>query len=69
MSGPRIALIHATPVAIEPIVSAFRRLWQEARAILLVTAADAVAVMDSYAVVKTMHTRKVLRQAPALAKS
>jgi Asp/Glu/hydantoin racemase len=31
MSSPRIALIHATPVAIEPIVSAFRRLWPEAR--------------------------------------
>jgi Asp/Glu/hydantoin racemase len=31
MSAPRIALIHATPVAIEPIVSAFRRLWPQAR--------------------------------------
>ena len=31
MTGPRIALIHATPVAIEPIVNAFRRLWPEAR--------------------------------------
>lgn len=31
MSAPRIALIHATPVAIEPIVSAFTRLWPEAR--------------------------------------
>jgi Asp/Glu/hydantoin racemase len=31
MASPRIALIHATPVAIEPIVSAFRRLWPEAR--------------------------------------
>lgn len=31
MSSPRIALIHATPVAIEPIVNAFRRLWPEAR--------------------------------------
>lgn len=31
MSGPRIALIHATPVAIEPIANAFRRLWPEAR--------------------------------------
>jgi Asp/Glu/hydantoin racemase len=31
MGPPRIALIHATPVAIEPIVSAFRRLWPEAR--------------------------------------
>jgi Asp/Glu/hydantoin racemase len=31
MTGPRIALIHATPVAIEPIVSTFKRLWPEAR--------------------------------------
>jgi len=31
MSSPRIALIHATPVAIEPIVSAFKRLWPEAQ--------------------------------------
>ncbi len=31
MSTPRIALIHATPLAIDPIVSAFRRLWPEAR--------------------------------------
>jgi Asp/Glu/hydantoin racemase len=31
MSSPRIALIHATPVAIEPIVSAFKRLWPAAR--------------------------------------
>jgi Asp/Glu/hydantoin racemase len=30
MSAPRIALIHATPVAIEPIVSAFKRLWPQA---------------------------------------
>lgn len=31
MQSPRIALIHATPVAIEPIVDAFRQLWPEAR--------------------------------------
>jgi Asp/Glu/hydantoin racemase len=31
MSSPRIALIHATPVAIDPIVKAFRQLWPEAR--------------------------------------
>jgi Asp/Glu/hydantoin racemase len=31
MTGPRIALVHATHVAIEPIVSAFKRLWPEAR--------------------------------------
>ena len=30
MNSPRIALIHATPVAIEPIVSAFKRLWPAA---------------------------------------
>lgn len=31
MTSPRITLIHATPVAIEPIVKAFRQLWPEAR--------------------------------------
>lgn len=31
MPAHRIALIHATPVAIEPIVDAFKRLWPEAR--------------------------------------
>lgn len=31
MSAPRIALVHATPVAIDPIVAAFRGLWPEAR--------------------------------------
>src|SRR5688572_27762262 len=31
MTSPRIALIHATPVAIEPIVSAFKQLWPDAR--------------------------------------
>jgi Asp/Glu/hydantoin racemase len=31
MQSPRIALIHATPVAIDPIVSAFKRLWPAAR--------------------------------------
>jgi hypothetical protein len=28
---PRIALIHATPVAVEPINAAFKRLWPEAQ--------------------------------------
>src|SRR3954468_15479308 len=31
MPSPRIALIHATPVAIEPIVAAFKRVWPAAR--------------------------------------
>ena len=31
MPGPRIALIHATPLAMEPIQSAFQRLWPQAR--------------------------------------
>ena len=31
MPNPRKALIHATPVAIDPIVAAFKRLWPEAR--------------------------------------
>jgi Asp/Glu/hydantoin racemase len=31
MQSPRIALIHATPVAIDPIVAAFKQLWPAAR--------------------------------------
>lgn len=31
MSAPRIALIHATPLAMEPINDAFGRLWPQAR--------------------------------------
>ena len=31
MKNPRIAFIHATPVAIEPICASFRRLWPQAR--------------------------------------
>lgn len=31
MNAPRIALIHATPLAIEPIGNAFQRLWPQAR--------------------------------------
>lgn len=35
MSAPRIFLIHATPVAIEPINEAFGRLWPEAQLVNL----------------------------------
>ena len=31
MTTPRIALIHATPIVIEPVASAFRELWPQAR--------------------------------------
>jgi Asp/Glu/hydantoin racemase len=31
MPGPRIALIHAMQVAIDPVVDAFRQLWPQAR--------------------------------------
>lgn len=31
MTHPRIALIHATPVAIDPICATFKRLWPQAR--------------------------------------
>jgi len=30
MSAPRIALIHAMPVAIEPVAHVFRELWPQA---------------------------------------
>lgn len=32
MNTPRIALVHATPLAVEPINAAFRQLWPEALA-------------------------------------
>jgi Asp/Glu/hydantoin racemase len=35
MNAPRIALIHATPVAIDPIVKTFREMWPEARIVNL----------------------------------
>src|SRR5574340_17177 len=35
MQSPRIESIHATPLAIDPIVGAFRDLWPEARTINL----------------------------------
>lgn len=35
MKSPRIALIHATPVAIDPIVRTFRQTWPEARIVNL----------------------------------
>ena len=31
MKNPRIALIHATPVAIDPICNTFKRLWPQAQ--------------------------------------
>lgn len=31
--SPRIALIHATPVAVAPVVAAFARLWPEAKTV------------------------------------
>jgi len=31
MTAPRIALIHAMPIAIEPTSGAFRELWPQAR--------------------------------------
>lgn len=36
MNQPRIALIHATPLAVEPINTAFKQLWPEALATNLV---------------------------------
>jgi len=31
MSGPRIALVHAMPVAIDPVATVFRELWPQAQ--------------------------------------
>jgi flagellar biosynthesis protein FlhG len=42
------------------------QLWGEAHTVMLVTSPDAVAVMDTYALVKTLLTRRSLARAPAL---
>jgi flagellar biosynthesis protein FlhG len=42
------------------------RLWGEADTVLLVTSPDAVAVMDTYALIKTLLTRSSLSRPPAL---
>lgn len=42
------------------------RLWAEADTVLLVTAPDAVAVMDTYALIKTLLGRVSLRSPPEL---
>ena len=40
--------------------------WSAAGHVLVVTSPDAVAVMDTYALVKTLLSRHALRQSPAL---
>jgi len=42
------------------------RLWGEAHTVLLVTSPDAVSVMDTYALVKTLLTRRTMARPPAL---
>jgi len=41
-------------------------LWSAADRLLMVTSPDAAAVMDTYALIKTLLSRQSLRQAPAL---
>lgn len=42
------------------------QLWGEAHTVMLVTSPDAVAVMDTYALIKTLLTRRTLARPPAL---
>jgi flagellar biosynthesis protein FlhG len=42
------------------------KLWGEAHTVLLVTSPDAVSVMDTYALVKTLLTRRTMARPPAL---
>src|SRR5262249_31785342 len=42
------------------------QLWSAADRLLVVTSPDAVAVMDTYALIKTLLSRQSLRQSPAL---
>ncbi|HEV7802448.1 MAG TPA: aspartate/glutamate racemase family protein, partial [Burkholderiales bacterium] len=59
MQSPRIALIHATPVAIDPIVAAFKRLWPEARPTNLLEDSLAVDLAADGLLTDTMTERFV----------
>ncbi len=59
MNPPRIALIHATPVAIEPIVAAFRRNWPEAQTTNLLEDSLASDLSRDGRITDAMHERFV----------
>ncbi|HEV7799715.1 MAG TPA: aspartate/glutamate racemase family protein [Burkholderiales bacterium] len=59
MQSPRIALIHATSVAIDPIVAAFKRLWPEARPTNLLEDSLAVDLAADGLLTETMTERFV----------
>jgi Asp/Glu/hydantoin racemase len=54
---PRIALIHATPVAIEPIAESFRTLWPEARTTNLLEDSLSADLAAARKLTPAMHDR------------
>ena len=57
--APRIALIHATPLAVDPIVRAFTRHWPEARRMNLLDDSLSVDRAEAGALTAAMHRRFV----------
>lgn len=55
--APRIALIHATPVAIDPIAESFRALWPEARTTNLLEDSLSADLAASKRLTPSMHDR------------
>lgn len=47
MTTPRLALIHAVPIVIEPVASAFRELWPQARVAAGIAARSGHRVLTS----------------------
>jgi hypothetical protein len=56
-AGPRIALIHATPVAIEPILQAFKALWPEAEPVSILDDSLSVDRAKSADITPAIHQR------------
>jgi len=56
-TGPRIALIHATPVAIEPILQAFNELWPEAEPVSILDDCLSVDRAKSSEITPAIHRR------------
>lgn len=57
--NPRISLIHATPLAISPIESAFKRLWPEVEAVSLLDQALSIDRAKHDSLTDELHDRVV----------
>lgn len=57
MTNPRIALIHATPLAVQPVAEAFKQLWTQARLVNFLDDSLAPDLAEAGSLNATMVTR------------